>query len=473
MKHKLILKLSLLTVSSIIPCATFAESNEGITSNTDKVIHAVGVLKGIYQDSSKEDAVRILNDAVSKDSMVYAMNALGLIYMEGIGTAQDTTKAIQLLDEAGEKGFPNAYHNLGAVYKEGKCGIRQNYSKAFETFMKGAKKGSDMCKYDAGFMLYKGLGCQQDYEEAVLLFTSASDGGHKGATYMLGLCYRNGYGVEQDEEQGMKLLKQASDLGYRAAIEEMERPLPENCMHDIIVNNTSYGEIPENMPDIKTDVNNTSLLNGQYQGFIVMYDWSGKHILGERPVTMSLTSDAKKADGYLKLGNDSIPFTATVKADGSLKFNKSYTKMNERYTYTGKETYRLDKAQLDIWEKKICGSLSLYSVKHREPEKPMYMELYRAASSKEIAVTKERISVSPNPFSTEFRATFRLASSGSVVVRIFDKYGIKVWQKEIDNLSEGTNTLTFSPNIPAGYYVLNISAGNQTLRLIIVKNDRI
>lgn len=103
----------------------------------------------------------------------------------------------------------------------------------------------------------------------------------------------------------------------------------------------------------------------------------------------------------------------------------------------------------------------------------MYMELYRAASSKEIAVTNERISVSPNPFSTEFRATFRLASSGSVVVRIFDKYGIKVWQQEIGNLSEGTNTLTFSPNIPAGYYVLNISAGNQTLRSIIVKNDRI
>lgn len=471
MKRKFVLVLSLLTASSIIPNATIAESGRDTALNSDKVMHAIGVLKGIYQDGSKADAVRVLNEAVSKDSIAYAMNALGLVYMEGIGTAQDTIKAIYLLEEAGEKGYPNAYHNLGAVYKEGKCGIKQNYSKAYEIFMKGAEQGSDVCKYDAGFMLYKGLGCEQNYEEAVRQFTSASNGGHKGAMYMLGLCYRNGYGVEQDEEEGMKLLKQASDLGYRAAIEEMERPLPENSMHDIIVNNASYGNVPENMPDIKTDVNDASLLNGQYQGFIVMYDWSGKHILGERPVTMSLTNNDKKADGYLKLGNDSIPFTATVTADGTLKFNKSYATMNERYTYAGKETYRLDKATLDIWDKKICGSLSLYSVKHREPEKPMYMELYRADSSKDIAVTSERISVSPNPFNTEFRATFRLANDAQVIVRVFDKYGIKVWQENVGNLSEGTNTLTFSPDIPMGYYVLNISAGSQTLRSIIVKKD--
>ncbi len=471
MKTRQILLQSMLTASSIIPSATFAESSRDTALNSEKVMHAVGVLKGIYQDGSKADAVRVLNEAVSKDSMSYAMNALGLVYLEGIGTTQDTKKAVLLLEKAGEMGYPDAYHNLGAVYKEGKCGIKQNYVKAFEAFMKGAEKGSDVCKYDAGFMLYKGLGCRQDYEEAVRQFTAASNGGHKGATYMLGLCYRNGYGVEQDEEEGMRLLKQASDLGYCAAIEEMERPLPENSMHDIIVNNGSYGDVPENMPEVKTDVNDATLLNGRYQGFIVMYDWSGKHILGERPVTMSLTNDAKKADGYLKLGNDSIPFTATVTSDGTLKFNKSYAKMNERYTYTGKETYRLDKALLDIWDKKICGSLSLYSVKHREPEKPMYMELYRADSGKDIEVTSERISVSPNPFSTEFRTTFRLATGAPTVVRIFDKYGIKVWQQNIGNLSEGTNTLTFSPDIPMGYYVLNISAGSQTLRSIIVKKE--
>ncbi len=471
MKTRLILLLSMLTAASIIPSVTIAKNNNVTAQNADKVMHAVGVLKGIYQDGSKADAVRVLNEAVSKDSMAYAMNALGLVYMEGVGIAQDTAKAIHLLEKAGEKGYPNAYHNLGAVYKEGKCGIKQNYVKAFETFIKGAEKGSGVCKYDAGFMLYKGLGCQQDYEEAVRLFTSASEGGHKGAMYMLGLCYRNGYGVEQDEEEGMRLLKQASDLGYRAAIEEVERPFPENCMHDIIVNNASYGDVPENMPEIKTDVNDASLLNGQYYGFIVMYDWSGKHVLGERPVTMNLTNNGRNADGYLKLGNDSVPFTATVTTEGSLKFNKSYAKMKERYTYTGKETYRLDKAQLDIWEKKICGSLSLYSVKHREPEKPMYMELNRADGSKEMAVVSERISVSPNPFSMEFHSIFRLANRSKAVVRIFDKYGIKVWQQNIGELPEGTNTLTFSPDIPAGYYVLNISAGGQTLRSIIVKKD--
>ena len=345
----------------------------------DEVMHAVGVLKGIYQDYTKEKAVSILLNAAENDTVAYAMNALGLAYMEGIGTEQNAEKAISWLKKAGENGYCDAYHNLGVIYKLGKCGEKQNFTAAYNAFIKGAEAGSDACRYGAGFMLYKGLGCAQDYGKAMELFQTASDNGNVYATYMLGLCYRNGYGTAQDEEQGMELLNQAATLGYSAAIEEMSRKNPENYLSGIIVSDSAFTDIPASMPEIKADVNDTTLLRGKYSGCVVMYDWSGRHVLGEKPVCMSVSRTGEEISGYLLLGTDSVPFKADITAEGSLKFKKSYVSLKERYTFNGKVQYRLDSADLDIWNDRIRGRLSLYSLSQREPERPMFMELYRGA----------------------------------------------------------------------------------------------
>lgn len=348
-------------------------------AGNDEVMHAVGVLKGIYQDYTKEKAVSILLNAAENDTVAYAMNALGLAYMEGIGTEQNAEKAISWLKKAGENGYCDAYHNLGVIYKLGKCGEKQNFTAAYNAFIKGAEAGSDACRYGAGFMLYKGLGCAQDYGKAMELFQTASDNGNVYATYMLGLCYRNGYGTAQDEEQGMELLNQAATLGYSAAIEEMSRKNPENYLSGIIVSDSAFTDIPASMPEIKADVNDTTLLRGKYSGCVVMYDWSGRHVLGEKPVCMSVSRTGEEISGYLLLGTDSVPFKADITAEGSLKFKKSYVSLKERYTFNGKVQYRLDSADLDIWNDRIRGRLSLYSLSQREPERPMFMELYRGA----------------------------------------------------------------------------------------------
>ena len=291
---------------------------------------------------------------------------------------------------------------------------------------------------------------------------------------MLGLCYRNGYGTEQDEEKGLEILKKAADLGYNAAIEELTRPNPENCLHDIFVSNNGYGDIPMSMPEVNAVINDTTLLRGNYEGFIVMYDWSGKFILGEKPVVLSLARKGKEAFGIIALGNDTIPFNADIQTNGSLKFKKSYVNLNERYTYTGKVKYSLSCAKLDIWNDKIRGELSLYNIKEREPERPMFMELYRKdafnTNQSDIAERYRHITVTPNPFAEKFDALFELSQSSPAVVRVFDKFGKIVWQKDLCLMEEGKHRETFSPNLIPGYYVLNIAAGQQTLRTIIVKN---
>ena len=438
----------------------------------DEVMHAVGVLKGIYQDYTKEKAVSILLNAAENDTVAYAMNALGLAYMEGIGTEQNAEKAISWLKKAGENGYCDAYHNLGVIYKLGKCGEKQNFTAAYNAFIKGAEAGSDACRYGAGFMLYKGLGCAQDYGKAMELFQTASDNGNVYATYMLGLCYRNGYGTAQDEEQGMELLNQAATLGYSAAIEEMSRKNPENYLSGIIVSDSAFTDIPASMPEIKADVNDTTLLRGKYSGCVVMYDWSGRHVLGEKPVCMSVSRTGEEISGYLLRGTDSVPFKADITAEGSLKFKKSYVSLKERYTFNGKVQYRLDSADLDIWNDRIRGRLSLYSLSQREPERPMFMELYRGAYGKtdnDNTCANGYIAIAPNPFDSQFDAIFELRENATATARVFDKFGVLIWQQSLGTFEAGKHKVTLSPDIRPGYHVLNISAGKQVLRTIIVK----
>lgn len=446
-------------------------ANDAKADNGD-VMHAIGVMKGIYEDYSKEKAISILQNAAEKDTMAYAMNVLGLLHMEGIGTEKNAEKAIYWLNRAGECGFSDAYHNLGIIYKMGKCGERQNLTAAYRAFMKGAEAGSDVCRYDAGFMLYKGLGCGQDYGKAMELFKTASDNGNIHATYMLGLCYRNGYGTEQDETKGMELLNTSATLGYSAAIEEVSRTYPENHFTDIFVSDSIFADIPTSMPEIKADVNDTTLLKGYYRGYVVMYDWSGQHILGEKPVVMSVDRTGKDVSGYIILGTDSVPFKAGITSEGTLKFKKSYVSLNERYTFNGKVKYKLNSARLDIWKDKVCGSLALYSLSLMEPERPMYMELYRDwnGNIKEGENNAYKyIGIAPNPFDSQFDAIFELREATNAIVRVFDKFGMAIWQQELGTLEAGRHKITLRPDIRQGHHVLNISAGKQTLRTIIVK----
>ncbi|MBQ0074997.1 MAG: sel1 repeat family protein [Prevotella sp.] len=439
-------------------------------SVSEDVSRAVGVLKGIYDDYSPKRAFDIITEVAETDSDAYAMNVLGLLYMEGIGVEQNGEQAIYWLKKAGDKGFNEAYHNLGMIYKNGKCGKKQNFELAYEAFLKGALGGSNTCQYDTGFMLYKGLGCQQDYYKALDYFQIASGNGNPYAIYMLGLCYRNGYGTSKNEEKGLELLNKSAILGYSDAIEEVLRESPENCLTDIFVSDTLLSIIPNNMPQISVDVNDTTLLKGTYNGFVIMYDWSGQHVLGEKPVFLNIDRKGEEAFGLFILGTDSIPFSARITSDGNLEFKKTYVNLNERYTFNGKARYMFNNTEFDIWNDKIIGKISLYSLTLREPERPMYIELYRECAEIGSNIDNDRyISTTPNPFETSFDAIFQLTNKTTATVRIFDKYGMPVWQKSLGTLEAGKHRITLCPSIKSGYHILNIAAGKQVLRKIIVK----
>lgn len=429
---------------------------------------AVKILKGLSA-GDKSEAVNVLKAAAANDSDAVAMNALGIAYMYGIGVDTDSASAARYLQQAADRRLVDAFHNLGMMYKDGHAGVSQDFRKACHYFKQGADLHYVMCVYDLGFMRYKGLGCRQDYADAVRLFREGADADHSPCLYMLGLCYRNGYGVEQDTVRARYYLDRSAQLGYRAAIDELQQVYPENSLRE----RCDSLKAPSRMPSVNTSVNDMGQLAGDYRGTLVLYDWSGQYVIGEKPVRMTLASDGKTASGALYVNADTVQFQAGISADGELRFTDGRVSLNERYT-DGRMNYRMDYARLDVWPGSIKGRLGLYSLSLKEPERPMYIELERdgAASGKSLGEEERysRITASPNPFSQDLTARFELSEAvHNAEARLFNKAGVLVWRMPIGGMSAGEHRVKLSPRVKDGEYVLNIKAGNHLLRTIIVK----
>ncbi len=465
-------KLSILVMACALSLGTTC-MQASVKIPPEDIKHAVRILKNIDTDQSKDWAISLLRKAADNDTLAYAMNTLGLAYMAGAGVEQDSAQAVAWLEKAGAHGYSEAYHNLGMMYKDG-GGVAQNFAKAYDAFRRGAENSSVVCKYDEGFMLYKGLGCGQDYIRAARLFDDAiSKIEHTPSMYMLGLCYRNGYGVPRDSARAGQLLDRAAMLSFGPAMEELRRSRPENYLGEMYGEDGVDAEAPAQMPEISAEVNDTSLIYGMHSGFIVMYDWSGKFVLGEKPVTMDIRRAGEgKAAGRMILAGDTVAFKADITADGRLLFSKGNVRLNERYNIGQKTNYRMDNAVLDVWKDKIFGRLNLYSLNLKEPERPMYIELSRISMHGNSVDADQRfthIHATPNPFRHEFTATFELQEQCNAQVRIFDQAGRMVYTRSLGTMSAGKHDAAIAPQIKDGTYVLNIKAGKQILRAIIVK----
>jgi hypothetical protein len=200
-----------------------------------------------------------------------------------------------------------------------------------------------------------------------------------------------------------------------------------------------------------------------------MYDWSGQHVIGEKPVTATILRNGEDVYGEFVFGVDTIPYHAFLTGDGKMFFSDVTTNMKERYTPGVRKPYRFDNIQLDIWEKSLRGDMKLYNIEEKEPERPMYIELHSMDDISERNPIFCHVTASPNPHSKYFDAIFELGCSSETKVRIFNQQGVMVWWKSLGVLDSGKHSVTIAPDIQDGTYVLNIATNKQVFRTIIVK----
>ncbi len=457
-----------LTFIALLTMATSMSAQQ----NYDDMRLAVDVLKGKETTHDKTWAVGVLEDALNTEREAFTLNVLGIAYLHGLGVEPDTAKAIAYMEESGANGYKMAYHNLGMYYKYLEPST-QNFVKAYGTFRKGADAGSPTCCYNAGFMLYKGLGCKQDYTGAVEMFRKASVVNHAPSMFMLGLCYRNGYGVERDEGAAKFLLERAATYDYRDAMDELNKVKPENDPHRHFVNIDETMEIPATMPDIDPYVpDNTGALAGKYQGVLVTYDWSGQYVISERPLTVDMREKDGNVTGLWVDGNDSVLFNANVTPQGELEFDSTEVVLYDRYAVEKKQLYRFDKADISYMDEYISGQLRLYSMAELEPARPMYLCLRRCNYPMTDTQSDDdsKIWAYPNPFKSQVTVRFELDEPcASTKICLYTRTGVNKQSYDLGSLDAGEHTYTFSPNVTDGVYVLHVVAGEHLYQTIIIR----
>lgn len=397
-----------------------------------------------------------------------AMNALGLMYLKGYGTKADTITALNWWEKAGKSGCYDAYNNIGIFHKTEDKYICQE--KAFSYFSKAASKGNPIGSYFTGYMLYKGLGCEQNYEKAIEHFRYSANINYAPSLYMLGLCYRNGYGLEKNETIGIRFLKQAAVQSYKLALKELEQPHPENSIPIIRKYNKeriSTGSQHSSKRLLNKDLE--EIESGEYIGFIITYDWSGKYTIEETPLILRIHSNGEQISGeWEEKGKESTYFSAHVE-NSKLFFDNKIQSKNTRYRNM-KYISHLNNTDIQIIKEKdeisLLGSIRMYSFQTKEIERPMY--LYVTKKNKRI--DDIQITTYPNPFSKEFNLSLNIEKESNVCIYIYNIQGIPMYQYDAGKFAIGKQHIAIQPNLKKGTYIVKVFIEEKETQLIIMSN---
>ena len=145
-----------------------------------------------------------------------AQGMIGVMYNDGLGTAQDYTKAYEWYTKAANQGDKYAQVDLGILYENGN-GVNQDYMKAYEWFQKAANQEFRHAQFRLGRLYYFGNGVNQDYIKAFEWFLKAANQDEKKSCLFLGSIFNNGYGVNQDYMKAFEWYSKAAEVGNAEA----------------------------------------------------------------------------------------------------------------------------------------------------------------------------------------------------------------------------------------------------------------
>ena len=148
-----------------------------------------------------------------------ALNNLGSLYFNGIGTPADPKKALSLFNKSAELGNEYAAVNLAFIYLTGGTKNELRNRKAVALFQKAADSGNKIAKFMLGYAYYTGFVVPQNYDKAFKLIKIAADENSliDEAQYVMGEMYINGYGTVQNYQKAIQYLRYAVGQGNQDA----------------------------------------------------------------------------------------------------------------------------------------------------------------------------------------------------------------------------------------------------------------
>lgn len=158
-----------------------------------------------------------------------AMNALGTLHLNGLGTAQSPREALALFIRAAEQGLREAHYNLSNLLYNG-LGTAADERLAQKHLLQAAAAGHRPALRNLGF-LYHLCGESGDWSRwSTHCLRLAAEAGDPPAKYALALRLWHGHGTDVDREQARRWLSAAAQDGMWAArtrLAGLERESPE------------------------------------------------------------------------------------------------------------------------------------------------------------------------------------------------------------------------------------------------------
>lgn len=139
-------------------------------SKNDIMVHA-GFLALNKRDYAQ--ALECFQFAILEENLPAALHNLARMHQEGLGTKQDSHKAIELYEKAAKQGEIESMLSLTRIYRDGLPGIEPSLTKEFHWTQKAAEAGSAEAQHNLGVNYIHGRGVQRNNQEALQWFKKA------------------------------------------------------------------------------------------------------------------------------------------------------------------------------------------------------------------------------------------------------------------------------------------------------------
>jgi TPR repeat protein len=425
---------------------------------------------GSYPTPKDEVKACILLKAAADSGNARAARQLGYQYEVGQGVPKRMDSCLYYYNSGGINGDGGAYQELSRMYKDDIL-VPQDYERSVKYCKKGIALGNTPCKNLLAYYYFKGLGVAQSYDSAFALYKQLEKFEYDiNAKYFLGLCYRNGYGVKANETIAKQYLQKAAKYNdYQAKHELNAEATPENAL---ITNPQIQQQVDVlKQYEVKFYSDSTNDISGNYTGYAIYYDCSGKFVHEIVPLNLSVK---KESSSYAGVWTEADTLSAPIKVGfngNAMVFDTSsqYSRCNY-YSYRDIEKYQFRSAQLGIKylndSMYLSGNVRFYSLSRHEPGQPMYIVLVKAVGNTILPIHDMKLSLSPNPATNTVNATFTLDKTEKIKMQITDANG-KITATKTEEILLPAGTYTYPVNVQqlsSGSYVLSIFAGNNAVQ---------
>ena len=177
---------------------------------------------GVEQDFEK--AFEYYNMAAQQNNPI-ALNNVGSLYFNGIGTEKNRVTAIKYFTESAKLGNDNAATNLAFIYLTKNKNDADLNKQAIRLFQQAAKSGNKLAEFMLGYAYYRGFVVERDNYTAFGLIKDAADekASFDEAQYILGEMYSNGYGTVQNYVNAVGYYNKAVNQGNTQAYMELAK----------------------------------------------------------------------------------------------------------------------------------------------------------------------------------------------------------------------------------------------------------